>query len=143
MLWRGQVGAELLHDFHPSVPASGLFWTVPVPPENVTFDRDAGTAGLSLTDLAVPDALAGDEAARVPATLTLTMAWSDAAEERAVRDDAIGFAGSYRLCQATIAWSAAVDGFSFVSDPAAEIVLRFAQIGVERTSSITSADENA
>lgn len=136
-LWRGQFGAELLHDYHPPIPDSGLFWTLPVPPESLTIDLEAGTATLLLEDLVLPDAV-GD--AQEPATLSLLMQWSGASEARDEADPQNGFAGTYRECSATIAWTVAQVGFSFASDASATSVTRSAQLGRERTGIFAAAD---
>jgi hypothetical protein len=98
----------------------------------VSFDLDTGVATLSLQDLALPDSVGGEE---LPAAVSLVMQWSGATTAASVADPAVGFAGSYGVCSATIAWSASNAGFSFVSDPAPTSVTRFAQIGRESIGS--------
>lgn len=136
MLWRGQFGTELLHDFHPPVPPSGLFWTAPIPAAAVAVDLDAATASMSLSGFPVPDAAgpaAAAETADLPAAVSLVMQWGGAGAALSVDDPLNGVSAHYQECQATIEWSAAGGGFRFVSDPAGTTVTRFAQVGEERT----------
>ncbi len=134
-LFRGQAGSQIIHDFHPPIPPSGLFWTVPIDPSAVSFDFDAGAASMTLTDLYLPDSVdaSGRQAALIPAAVSLVMQWQAADPVRTFGDAVSGFAGSYREGAATIAWSAAEAGFTFVSDPGGGSRTRFAQIGRERT----------
>ena len=135
-LWGGQFGADLLHDFHPGIPASGLFWTVVVPPTAVTHDLDSAAASLRLRDLAMPDFIgqtSGLSDLSVPATVSMEIVWSGNGVTLSVSDPLNEFDGSYRECAATVQWSAAEDGFRFTSDPDGTSDTRFAQIGRERT----------
>ncbi len=136
MLWRGRFGAELVHDYHPDVPPSGLFWTLPIAADGVSFDFDDGVATLSLQDLVLSDAVGNTSE---PAAVSLLMQWSATEAAQPVVDTTVGFAGSYRLCNATIGWSAAESGISFVSDPDAAVDVRFAQIGRESTGSFVAS----
>ena len=135
-LWAGQFGTDLLHDFHPGIPASGLFWTVPIPQSAVAYALDGGTASLSLRELAMPDFI-GEASGRsdlsVPATVSMEMRWSGNGARLSVSDPLNDFAGEYQECQATIEWSASEAGFRYASDGEVSTEVRFAQIGQERT----------
>ncbi len=109
---------------------------MPVTAEAISFDFGTAGGSLVLQDLAVPDFIGETSGApdlSVPATLSLAMAWGDAGPELTVSDLETQHTGSYRECRATIAWSAAEQGFSFVAGDAGSLTSRFAQLGFERT----------
>ena len=121
------MGQGHIHDFNPRVATNGVFWTTPIPPESLTFDLGRVTASLRLENVSIPDTIPD-----VPSTVSLDMEWSGKTARVTVEDLVNGFAGNYRECRATIAWSAKEAGFSFVSDAAGTSVTRFAELGRER-----------
>lgn len=121
------MGQGHIHDYNPMIAANGVFWTAPIPAQSVTVDLGRVTASLHLVNFPLTDTIPN-----VPATVTLDMEWSGKTAHVAVEDMVNGFAGDYRECRATIAWSASGGGFSFASDAAATSVTRFAELGRER-----------
>jgi hypothetical protein len=136
MVLAGQFGTELIHDFHPGIPASGVFWTEAIPPETVVVDLESVAASMHLTDFPMPDftgEAAGMRELSVPGRVSLAMVWRGIGTVLTIADPTNEFAGSYFECEATIDWSAAnAEGFHFISDSAEDETL-FAQIGRERT----------
>lgn len=121
------MGQGHIHDFNPLIAPNGLFWTTAIPAESVAFDIGKPSASLHLANLSLTDTIPN-----VPATVSLDMQWSGKTARVTVEDPVNGFAGDYRECSATIAWSAVEAGFSFASDPAATSVTKFAELGRER-----------
>jgi hypothetical protein len=140
-LWTGQFGTELLHDFHPGIPPSGLFWTAPVPPEAVTYDLDTGAAALRLSDYPMPDFIPEVDAsgariqtgASVPSLVAMDLTWTGGGARLTITDSANELEGSYQEGTARISWSAEESGFRFTAGPDSTTEVRFAQIGRERT----------
>jgi hypothetical protein len=135
-LWAGQFGTDLVHDFHPGIPPSGLFWTEPILPDAVAFDLDRGTASFRLADFAMPDFIGEASGLRelwVPALVSMEIVWKGNGTVLSINDPSNEFDGSYQECEATIDWSAVEEGFRYRSAATIVAETRFAQIGRERT----------
>jgi len=109
-----------LHDFAPPIPASGLFWTIPIPSDSASIDFDGATASFRLRDLAIPDwgtlrygVLGGPH---VPSTVSFEVRWSGAMNRASKRNDAQGWGGEYIQVSPSITWSAKQEGFTFESE---------------------------
>jgi len=82
-LFRGPaVPANQIHDFHPPIAPSGLYWIVPVPAGGLTISADANTFTLQMKDVRVVDqprwpAL---DSIATPARMTFKMVWKSAGE---------------------------------------------------------------
>jgi hypothetical protein len=113
-----------------------LFWTVALSPDSVQVNLGAGTARLHVEDLELEDyhdiVNALHDGPSVEATASFDVRWSGVTSRFKVRDAAVDFAGQFIEGTASIAWSAAEDGFSFVSDPADSSTSVVAIIGHER-----------
>ena len=116
---------------------SGVFWTTAIPAESVRIDLDLGTASLQFSGVTVQDEGASPA---VPATVTVDVQWSDVTKRSSLQNTAQGFSGDFAETGATIAWSAAQDGFSFASDAAATTRTNFAVIGRERNGAFALAE---
>jgi hypothetical protein len=133
-LWAGQFGTDLVHDFHPGIPPSGLFWTEAIPLDAVLLDLDRATASFRLVDFAMPDFIGEGQGLRelsIPALVSMEIIWQGNGTTLSISDPSNEFDGSYQECEATIEWSASTEGFSYRSEVVTET--RFAQIGRERT----------
>ncbi|SRR6266581_3659858 len=121
-LFTGAGGTGQVHDFNPGIRESGLFWTLPVPGDAVTFSLEQGTATLAVDDLDEEDyhnlhnaLLDGPSDS---ASVSFEMRWQAIAGAMNVTDDVHRFTGRFRLAAVQIEWSASTAGFHFVSDPA-------------------------
>lgn len=125
-----------LHDYNPGIPASGLFWTVPVPTEAVRIHLASGRAALRVARRRISDfgnllhALRGDPSE--PAEVSFDVRWGDVIQRLDLRDEDVGFEGHFVENHAAIEWSARQEGFEFVSDPMDTSQTVFAVIGRER-----------
>jgi hypothetical protein len=131
------VGQGHIHDFNAGIPPSGLFWTAPVPMSSVEIDLGAVHASFHVDNFPLIDTIPIPNPA---ATISFDMEWSVKRADLTVSDLVNGFAGEYRECSATIAWTAREPGFMFASDPAGTSTTRFAEIGRERNGSFFLGD---
>ena len=55
-MFRGQVvPANEIHDFHPPISDSGLFWTIPVPEGGLTLSADGTSFALEMRNISLID----------------------------------------------------------------------------------------
>jgi hypothetical protein len=135
-LFQGQVAPQNeVHDFHPPIAPSGLFWVAPIPEGALTFSPDGKTATLAMTNVAVFDEpkFPALDAMRTPATFSFRMVVQATAEKFASDDPQKQFrVEGYR---ATAQMEAQVNvpsiGFSWKSDPLSTSKANFAIIGDE------------
>jgi len=142
-IYTGPVGqasvTTQIHDYSPPIAANGLFWTVPISPEDVAIDLDSATASYHLSNFALRDAhdlknsLLGG--ATVPATVSFDVEWSGAIVREKVTNEAANFTGQFIETIATINWSASQAGFSFVSEAPNPARNFYSVIGHERNGS--------
>jgi hypothetical protein len=125
-----------IHDFDPGVSPTGVFWTVPVPSDNVAVHSGEGDAAVDVNNLALhdffslPNFFSGGSSA--PAVVSYHLRWSGVTKRVKTRDVVNGFAGEFIENNATLEWSAQTDHFEFVSDPANTSTSSFAEVGHER-----------
>jgi len=134
-LFTGPVGSantlQQIHDYAPPIPASGLFWTMPLHPDSLQFEFNSARASLHAEGLLVQDAhdLAnslthGQGLPRmgippippVPATVSFDVEWSGEIDRATVVNEAQNFRGDFIKTGSTIKWSSIQDGFSFESE---------------------------
>ncbi len=129
-----------IHDFSPPIPASGLFWTVPISPHSVEVDFGNATASFRLTDYPIPDwgnlRYATTSAPSVPARVSFDVRWSGVINrgQRAHREQ--GWAGDYIHTNTTITWSVSEEGFAFKSE---ESKSQWGVFGRQRSGSLYKA----
>jgi hypothetical protein len=131
-----------IHDFNPGITASGLFWTLPIPRERVSFNLGKATASISLDNLAMPDyhdILNSLGATKPPvppvaSTVSFDVRWQGKAKRVGLRDTTNHFSGLFVDSTATIVWSASQPAthFTFASGPAASSTTISAVMGRER-----------
>jgi hypothetical protein len=135
-LFQGQVApANEIHDFHPRIAPSGLFWAIPIPKGALMVSHDGKTATIEMKNVAVRDEpkFPALDAASMPATMSFKMV-VQAAGQKIVYDDP---SKQYRVegYLATAQLEAQVNvpsiGFSWKSDPLATSKANFAVIGNE------------
>jgi hypothetical protein len=124
-----------IHDLHPPIAPSELYWVAPVPEGGLTLSPDGRTATLEMKDVTIIDQpkWPAYDAQVTPAHLTFRMIWK-ATDEPVKYEDAIR---QFRITgfRATAQLEASVDvpaiGFSWKSDPLATSRANFAVIGEE------------
>lgn len=156
-IYAGPVGlvTAQIHDYSPPIASNGLFWTIPIDPDSLQIEWDAGRASLHIADLPTRDAhdLANNltnghgltnppiqPIAPVPATVSFDVEWSGVISRGEVVSDAQNFKGDFMKTGSTIKWSSAQSGFVFESEepnPARNIG---AVIGNERNGVFFAAE---
>jgi hypothetical protein len=131
---------DQLHDYSPPIPASGLFWTVPVSPERVEVDFGNGTASFRLSDYPIRDwgnaRYATTSAPSVPARVSFHVRWGGLIDRGPREHKEQGWAGDYIQTDATITWSASEEGFTFKSE---ESTSQWGVLGRQRSGSFYKA----
>ncbi len=135
-LFKGQlVHANQVHDFHPPVAPSGLYWVAPIPDGGLKITDDGRTATLDLKGLSVIDQpqWPAFNAAATPATMRIRIVWK-ATPEKIVYDDPsrqFHFEGFKATAQMEAQVEVPSIGFSWKSDPLETSKANFAIIGTE------------
>jgi hypothetical protein len=135
-LFQGQaVPAKQIHDFHPPISPSGLYWVVPVPGQGLTISADGNTFTLEMKNVAVVDQPrwpALDSIAS-PARMTFKMVWRSTGEPVKYEDASkhFRFTGTRASCQLEAEVEVPSIGFSWKSDPLNTSKSDFAIIGDE------------
>jgi hypothetical protein len=135
-LFRGPaVPANQIHDFHPPIAPSGLYWVVPVPERGLTISPDGNTFTLEMQDVPVVDqprwpAL---DSIAAPARMTFKMVWKSTGEPVRYEDPSkhFRFIGTRASCQLEAQVEVPSVGFSWKSDPLNTSKSDFAILGDE------------
>ena len=124
-----------IHDFHPPIAPSGLYWVVPVPNGGLEVAPGGKSVTLAMRDVAVVDqprwpAL---DASATPAKMSFKMVWKSTGEQVLYQDAArqFRFEGTRAVCQMEAQVEVPSIGFSWKSDPLATSSAAFAIIGNE------------
>lgn len=115
------VPANQIHDFHPPIDPSGLYWVVPVPAGGFDVSADGKTFALQMKDIAIVDqphwpAL---DSVATPAHMSFKMVWKSTGEPVTYVDPAkqFRFTGTRGTCQMEAQVEVPSIGFSWKSDP--------------------------
>ena len=135
-MFRGPaVPANQIHDLHPPIAPSGLYWVVPVPAGGLTISSDANTFTLEMKDVPVVDQprWPAIDSLATPARMTFRMVWKATGEPVACDDASrqFRFTGSRASCQLEAQVEVPSIGFSWKSDPLEKSQAAFAIIGEE------------
>ena len=135
-MFRGPaVPANQIHDFHPPIAPSGLYWIVPVPAGGLTISADANTFTLQMKDVHIVDQphWPAIDALATPARMTFKMVWKSTGEPVAYDDASrqFRFTGFRASCQLEARVEVPSIGFSWKSDPLDKSQAAFAIIGEE------------
>lgn len=134
---------QQVHDFEPGIAANGLFWTIPVSPDAVAIDLDAGTARFHAQTMPMPDffnfpnavGLVPNPVPPGAGHVSFDVRWQASGAATQLRDAVNHFAGLFIPSQARIWWSASEPAlsFQFMSDGAdTSTTIQTAVIGHER-----------
>ena len=124
-----------MHDFHPPIRPSGLYWVVDVPEGALDVSADGRSASLRLTRVNVIDQprWPAPDAEAFPAFMDITMRWI-ATDEPVMIDDPgkqFRFHGWKARCQLEARVEVPSTGFTWKSDPLETSHADFALIGEE------------
>ncbi len=135
-LFRGRVAPEdQVHDVHPAIAPSGLYWVTEVPQGGLTVSPDGRSAELRLSGVAVVDQPrwpAPDADAR-PATVDLTITGKATDEPYEIDDPSrqLRFRGFKATSQMSARIAVPSIGFTWRSDPIETSKAGFAILGEE------------
>jgi hypothetical protein len=121
-LFRGPaVPANQIHDFHPPIAPSGLYWVVPVPGQGLTISPDGKTFTLEMQNVSVVDqprwpAL---DSIATPARMSFKMVWKSTGELLTYDDPSkhFRFTGTRGTCQLEAQVEVPSIPFTWKSDP--------------------------
>jgi hypothetical protein len=124
-----------VHDFHPGIAPSGLYWVLPVPDSALTVSADGSVITLAMEKVPVIDQprWPAMDATATPATMSFRMVWT-ATDEAARYDDPSKhflFTGKRATCQMEAEVNVPSMGFSWKSDPLSTSRCDFAIMGDE------------
>jgi hypothetical protein len=129
------VPANQIHDLHPPITQSGLYWVVPVPEDTLSISSDGTTIVLQMHDVAIIDqprwpAL---DSLATPAKMSFKMAWRSTGQSVAYDDPSkhFRFTGTQAICQMEASVIVPSIDFSWKSDPLETSKCDFAIIGEE------------
>ena len=135
-MFQGQAAPEnQIHDFHPPISPSGLYWVVPVPKDGLIISPDGQTATLEMKNIALVDQpkWPAIDSVGMPAIMSFKLIWK-ATDEKIIYDDpqkqfrVEGYRASAQL-EAQVKVPSI--GFSWKSDPISDSNAKFAIIGEE------------
>jgi len=127
-----------VHDYNGGVQPSGLFWLVPVGPDDFSVSGDGREATLVARDLPVIDSFQFGGPDMVPASVSFTITW-EAVGKRRLRGkgstvpptDPAAFLGHFARARSRARFSGSALGFSFRSGEATTDD-GYAEMGTER-----------
>jgi hypothetical protein len=124
-----------VHDFHPPIAPSGLYWIAPVPPGGLTLSPDGREATLELKGITVIDqpGWPAHDAPSTAATMSFRVIWQ-ATDERVTLNDKekhFRFDGFVAMAQAYASVEVPSLDFSWKSDPISTSKAAFAIMGKE------------
>lgn len=127
--------ARQIHDFHPPIAPSGLYWVVPVPVNNLTTSKDGESVVLEMQDVPIIDqprwpAL---DSIATPARMTFKIVWRSTREPYIYDDPSkqFRFRGTLATCQLEAQVELPLIGYSWKSDPLEKSRAAFAILGQE------------
>ena len=94
------VKSTQVHDFEPGIADSGLFWTVPIPDNQVSANPGRGRARYQATDMALPDYLnfansISPNPSGVDSHVSFDVQWAGGGTRTHVDDSAYQFVGDF------------------------------------------------
>jgi hypothetical protein len=127
--------ANQIHDCHPPISPSGLYWVVAVPAGGLSISPDGNTFALEMKNVAVVDqprwpAL---DSIATPARMTFKMVWKSTGNPIKIEDPSkhFRFTGTRAACQMEAQIEVPSIGFWWKSDPLETSKCDFAIIGDE------------
>ena len=135
-MFRGPaVPANQVHDFHPPIAPSGLYWVVPVAEHGLTISPNGNTFTLEMQNVPVVDQSRWPalDSIATPARMSFKMVWKSTGEAVKYEDPSkhFRFVGTRASCQLEAKVEVPSIGFSWRSDPLETSRCDFAIIGEE------------
>ena len=127
--------ANQIHDCHPPISPSGLYWVVPVPAGGFTISPDGNTFTLEMKDVAVVDQprWPAIDSIATPARMSFKMVWKSTGDPVKIENvfQQFRFLGTRASCQMEAQIDVPSIGFSWKSDPLETSKCDFAILGDE------------
>lgn len=124
-----------IHDLHPPISPSGLYWMVSVPRNGLTISPDGNTFTLEMQDVPVVDqpSWPAVNATATPARMSFKMVWKSTGETVKYEDPSkhFRFTGYRASSQMEAQIEVPAIGFSWKSDPLSTSKCDFALMGEE------------
>lgn len=129
------VPANEIHDFHPPIAESGLFWVIPVPEGALTFSGDGSSFTLEMRNVTVVDQprFPALDSIGTPARMSFKPVGKSTGEPVKHEDASkhFRFTGTRASCQLEAQVGVPSIGFSWRSDPLSTSKSDFAIMGEE------------
>jgi hypothetical protein len=129
------VPANQIHDCHPPIAASGLYWVVPVPERGLTISHGGKILTLEMQNVSVVDqpGWPAIDSVATPARMSFKIVWTSTGERAEYEDPSrhFRFMGTRALCQLEAEVVVPSLGFSWKSDPLNTSKCDFAVLGDE------------
>lgn len=129
------VPANEIHDFHPPIAPSGLFWVVPVSEGALTFSGDGSSFTLEMRNVTVIDQprFPALDSIGTPARMSFRLVGKSTGEPVKYEDASkhFRFTGTRASCQLEAQVEVPSIGFSWKSDPLSTSKSDFAIMGEE------------
>lgn len=129
------VPANEIHDFHPPIAPSGLFWVVSVPDGALTFSGDGSSFTLEMRNVTVIDQprFPALDSIGTPARMSFKLVGKSTGEPVKYEDASkhFRFTGTRASCQLEAQVEVPSIGFSWKSDPLSTSKSDFAIMGEE------------
>jgi hypothetical protein len=129
------VPANQIHDLHPPIAPSGLYWVVPVPASGLAVSADGKVFTLEMQNVPIIDqprwpAL---DSVATPARMWFKMMWKSSGEPPVYEDARkhFRFIGTRAVCQMEARVEVPSTGFTWKSDPLESPMCDFAILGEE------------
>lgn len=135
-MFKGPVApANEIHDFHPPIAQSGLFWVVPIPDGGLTWSADGSSFTLAMRNVPVIDQprFPALDSIGTPATMSFRLTGKSTGEPVQYEDASkhFRFTGTKATCQLEAQMDVPSIGFSWKSDPLETSTCAFAIMGEE------------
>jgi hypothetical protein len=126
------------HDWEPGIAPSGLFWTIPISPSQISYNAATGRARYNASNVALHDygtffnATAKHPKDVKPAHASFDVVWHGTDDIQQVRDSKYGFSGTFASGQSSITFMTKNEGSPVVyrSEPGGKAL--YAGSGMER-----------
>ena len=139
-------GGAQINDMNPGINPypTGLFWTIPLPPQSVVANPGAGSAVYKATNIEIRNFVDFNESLSGqpgdPATVSFEVHWSGVGQRLNIHDEDLGFGAQFVRGKAQMEWSAVVGDYHFQSDPLSTSASDFAEMGTMRNGTFFSQE---
>jgi len=128
-------GGPQIHDFNPGIEPSGLFWTLPISPRDVTVSPGSGRAVMDVRDVEMEDyhdfVNAILDGPSLEGVVSFRVEWAASKNKRRFHNTAQQYDGRMVLNAATCSWIGETVDARYVSRPRGQVTV-VAEVGKVR-----------